>query len=197
MRHAQAGRTNQFERREEQTMSPFTNFVSRKVLGAVVVFGVFAASLAGFLVAGNVLTTAAGGSHLTTTSAAQATDAASTQGSGSADPADRAKLRADLRAAFKLQGDARRAALAEIKAKALAGDYGAAIERRAERRDIRHDLLVSLLPENFQQDLQALKAAPADQRKQLRAEMVAKALAGEYGPEVQQAAERLKALHQA
>ena len=85
---------------------------------------------------------------------------------------------------------------AAIRAKALAGDYGKAIQRRAERRDIRHDLLVSLLPENLQQDLQALRLAPADQRPQLRAAIIDKALAGEYGADVQKAAERLKALHQ-
>jgi hypothetical protein len=180
-------------------MSPFTSFVSRKVLGTVAVFAVFAASLAGFLVIDGGFATASAGTTVSQTADAQAFGSALAGASStgaSADPAGRAKLRADLRAAFKLQGDARRAALAEIRAKALAGDYGAAVQRRAERRDIRHDLLVSLLPENLQQDLQALKAAPADQRKQMRADIIAKALAGEYGPEVQQAAQRLQALHQ-
>ena len=185
-------------------MSPFTSFVSRKVLGAVAVFAVFAASLAGFLLAHSVASGASAGAGTTASQTAEVFDAAladpSSAGSGavaSADPAGRAKLRADLRAAFKLQGDARRAALAEIRAKALAGDYGPAIQRRAERRDIRHDLLFSLLPDNLQQDLQALKAAPADQRKQMRADIMTKALAGDYGPDVQQAAERLQALHHA
>jgi hypothetical protein len=174
-------------------MSPFTRFVSRKLLGTTAVFAVFAASLAGFLLApGSASALGPSGQVVAAaSSAASASDARTAH-----DPAGRARLRADLRAAFRLEGDARRSALADIRAKALAGDYGKAIQRRAERRDIRHDLLVSLLPENLQQDLQALRLAPADQRPQLRAAIIDNALAGEYGPDVQKAAERLKALHQ-
>jgi hypothetical protein len=176
-------------------MSPFTRFVSRRLLGTTAVFAVLAASLAGFLLAPGTASALgpAGQAQVVTaaSTAASATDARTAR-----DPAGRARLRADLRAAFRLEGDARRSALAAIRAKALAGDYGKAIQRRAERRDIRHDLLVSLLPENLQQDLQALRLAPADQRPQLRAAIIDKALAGEYGADVQKAAERLKALHQ-
>lgn len=177
-------------------MSPFTRFVSRRMLRAGAVFAVFAATLAGLLAA---LGTTNPSAHAAPASTTAVISPSSAQGASatSGDPAGRAKLRADLRAAFRLQGDARRAALAEIRAKALAGDYGKGVQRRAERRDIRHDLLVGLLPENLQQDLQALKDAPADQRKQLRSQIVAKALAGDYGPQVQQAAERLQALHHA
>jgi hypothetical protein len=85
-------------------------------------------------------------------------------------------------------------ALKDIRAKALAGDYGARVERRAERRDVRHDLFFSLLPDNLQADITAMKAAPSDERKQLRADILDKALAGEYGSEVQKAAEKLQAL---
>jgi hypothetical protein len=182
-------------------MSPFTSFVSRKVLGAVAVFAVFAVSFGGYLLAQGSTATASGSTDLTSSQAAQVLDTALTDpgtvaAAGAPDPTGRAQLRADLLAALRLKGDARRSALADVRAKALAGGYGQAVQRRAERRDIRHDLLVSLLPDNLQQDLTALKNAPADQRAQLRSDIVAKALAGEYGPEVQKAAERLKGLRQ-
>lgn len=107
---------------------------------------------------------------------------------------DRAALRKDLQAARALKGQARADAIKAVRAKALAGGYGTKVEHRAQRRDIRADLFRSLLPEQLQTDLAALKAAPADQRKAMRQEIRTKALAGDYGAEVKAAAEKLKAL---
>ncbi len=184
-------------------MSPLTSFVSRKVMGAVAVFAVIAAALVGVAV-----TTSAGSSDTTTavlTPDAQAFDEAladpavaldgATTPSGQAEPNDpRSALRADLLAAFKLDGEARRAALADIRTKARDGGYGDRVERRADRRQIHHELFFSLLPDNLQADLTELKDAPADQREQLRADIRDKALAGDYGDEVKKAAEQLQAL---
>jgi hypothetical protein len=185
-------------------MSPFLSFVSRKVIGVVAVFAVVAASLVGISLARGA-GARSGGSDLTAdvvdpqAFAAALADPASVD-TGSAGGADRRgdwqRLRADLKAARALEGDARRQALADIRSKARDGAYGAGIERRADRRQIHHELVFSLLPDNLQTDLQALKNAPADQRKDLRAELMDKALAGDYGPEVQKAAEQLKELRQ-
>ncbi len=186
-------------------MSPFTRFVSRKVIGAVAVFAVAAAAFAGtyaFVVDRHPET-----ASVDLTSQAQALDAAladpavALDATASADPSGprsklRADLRADLRAAMKLQGDARRQALADIRAKAQDGGYGDRIQRRAERRQIHRELFFNLLPDNLQTDLQALKDAPADQRPAMRADILDKAVAGDYGPEVQDAAKKLQALRQ-
>jgi hypothetical protein len=184
-------------------MSPFTSFVSRKVIGAVAVFAVVAAGLAGFMVAGAGTSpgTVPDTATVDLTSQAQDLDAALAdpasvvvQASDPTDPGGWSQLRADLKAARALEGDARRSALADIRAKAQNGGYGAGIERRADRRQIHRELFFNLLPDNLQADLTALKNAPADQRQQLRADIMDKALAGDYGSDVQKAAEKLKAL---
>jgi hypothetical protein len=181
-------------------MSSFTSYVSRKVLGVVAVFAVFAIAFAVVLVA-------QGGTDavdLTATQVddAQALDVALTDPAAindvAAAPADPnggwSQLRADLKAARALEGDARRTALADIRAKAQDGSYGIGIERRADRRQIHRELFFSLLPDNLQADLKELKDAPADQREQLRADILDKALAGDYGPDVQKAAQSLEEL---
>jgi hypothetical protein len=177
-------------------MSSLTRFVSRKVLAAVVAFAVFAIALVGVSIVRQGTSTL----DLSSTQGADALGAALADPTDqtSADQADAggaSQLQADLRAARALKGSERAAALKDIRAKALAGDYGSRVERRAERRDIRHDLFFSLLPDNLQADINAMKAAPADQRKQMRADILDKAVAGDYGSEVQKAAERLQALH--
>lgn len=184
-------------------MSPFTTYVSRRMLAAVAAFALIALGLAYVSAHDGPPPGASGSADVS----AQLIDPAALQAalddptaSGAAvtdDPGGgRSKLRADLRAAFRLDGDARRDALAAVRQKALDGGYGGAVQHRAERRDVRHDLFVSLLPDNLQADLDHLKAAPADQREQLRAEIIDNAVAGDYGPDVQKAAERLRALHQ-
>jgi hypothetical protein len=181
-------------------MSPFTTFVSRKLAAAVAAFGLVAAGLVGYAAARD-----GGGSSGSPEVSAQLVDPAALQAaledpatidtSAAEDPTGRSRLRSDLRAAFKLDGDARREALAAIRQKAQDGAYGEAVQRRAERRQIRHDLFFSLLPDNLQADLTRLKDAPADQREQLRGDIMDKALAGGYGPDVQKAAQKLRDLH--
>jgi len=181
-------------------MSPFARFVSRKMIAAVAAFAVVAAGLVGLAAAQG-----AGSSDTTTvdlTAEAQALDAALAdpavvldEGTGPTDPTGgRSKLRADLKAARALDGDARREALADIRQKAQDGAYGGGIERRADRRQIHRELFFSLLPDDLQADLTELRNAPADQRAQLRADIMDKALAGEYGADVQKAAEKLQDL---
>ncbi|MGY2877051.1 hypothetical protein ACVW00_004241 [Marmoricola sp. URHA0025 HA25] len=182
-------------------MSPFATFVSRRMAAALAAFAVIAALLVGYVAVRD-----AGGSpdgsdlnaQLVDPTALQAAldDPAAAGTVAADDPAGgRAQLRADLRAAFKLEGDARRAALASIRQKARDGGYGNAVERRADRRQIRHELFLSLLPDNLQADLTRLQDAPADQRAQLRSDIMDKAVAGDYGPDVQKAAEQLRGLH--
>ena len=180
-------------------MSPFTTFVSRKVAATIAVFAAGAVVLVGVAVA------QAGAGPDTAAPSSQAVDPAALEAAladpGSADSVatdatgGRSQLRADLKAAFALTGDARRDALAKIRQEAQDGAYGDRIEHRADRRQIRHDLFFSLLPDDLQTDLTNLKDAPADQREQLRADIMAKAVAGGYGPDVQKAAEQLQALH--
>jgi len=186
-------------------MNPFVHFVSRKVTATVAVFAVgSAAALTGYAVVRGVQGSPADGSQITTQvvdpaalQAALDDPASSTTGTtGTADPSGRSRLRADLRAAFRLDGDARRDALAAVRQKALAGGYGAAVQRRAERRQVHHDLFLSLLPDNLQADLARLREAPADQRDRLRAQIMDNAVAGVYGPDVQKAAQKLRDLHQ-
>jgi len=195
-------------------MSGLARYVSRKVATTIAVFAVFALFAAGvavFAVAGGRSDAGSVGlsASLSDPTALEAAldDPGSAVGGSAADASTgtdaRAggydgsgwqQLRADLRAARALQGDARRSALAAIRTKAQDGAYGEAIQRRADRHQIGHQLLFSLLPDNLQSDLTALKNAPADQRQQLRKQIVDKALAGDYGPEVQKAAQQLQAL---
>jgi hypothetical protein len=195
-------------------MSPFMSFVSRKVIGGIAAFAVVAAALVGIAAARDT-GDPSGGSDLTADVVDPQAFGAALADPASVDPAsvdpasvdsasvdsgtaDRGgnwkQLRADLKAARALEGDARRDALAEIRTKAQDGAYGAGIERRADRRQIHHELVFNLLPDNLQADLTALKDAPADQRKDLRAEIMDKALAGDYGPDVQKAAKQLQEL---
>jgi len=187
-------------------MRAFTTYVSRKMIAALAVFAAIAAALITVAVARDAgASQHSNGSDLTAELVdPQAFEAAlddpasavDTAGATTTDDATggRSQLRADLRAAFRLEGDARRSALADIRAKAQAGGYGDRIERRADRRQIHHQLVFSLLPDNLQADLTELKDAPADQREQLRADIMDKALAGDYGDEVKQAAEQLQEL---
>lgn len=174
-------------------MSPFTTFVSRKVTATIAVFAAGAVVLVGVAVA------QAGAGPDTAAPTSQEVDPAALEaaldsGAGDAN-AGRSQLRADLKAAFALTGDARHDALAKIRQDAQDGVYGDRIEHRADRRQVRHDLFFSLLPADLQSDLTKLKAAPADQREQLRGDIMTKALAGGYGPDVQKAAEQLQSLH--
>lgn len=63
--------------------------------------------------------------------------------------------------------------------------------RRLDRRE-RREVIFALLPDALQADLKQLWAAPKDQRPALRAEIWKKALAGDYGTKVQDAAKKLQ-----
>jgi len=105
---------------------------------------------------------------------------------------DRATLRADLKAARKLDGKARVDALEKIRADAKAGKYGPKVKKLADRRGDHKAAFFALLPDELQADLKALKAAPPADRKKMREAIHAKALAGGYGDKVKRAAELLK-----
>ncbi len=72
------------------------------------------------------------------------------------------ELRADVKAAKALKpGDERRAALQKIRAKALDGGYGAAVEVRARwLKDHRGEKLRPL-PDSLKADLKTLHSTPA------------------------------------
>jgi hypothetical protein len=174
-------------------MTTFTTFVSRRLAAAITVFVVVAALAVGYVALSGGSAPASPNANAGTVDAVAVQAALDDPGNDAAD-SGRSQLRSDLKAAFKLEGDARRDALAKIRQQAQDGAYGDRIERRADRRQIHHDLFLSLLPDNLQSDLARLKDAPADQREQLRAEIMDKAVAGDYGPDVQKAAEQLKGL---
>jgi hypothetical protein len=110
-----------------------------------------------------------------------------------ASAADRAKLKADLKAARALSGQAKADALKKIRTDARAGVYGDRLEKRFDRKADRRAAFIALLPDSLQADLKKLKAMPpGDDRKALRKQIRADALAGKYGDKVQKAAELLK-----
>jgi hypothetical protein len=167
-------------------MRSFSSLLAGKRRMVVAVTGAVVAAAVGYSLA------LAGGTTATA-SPTPTSDSALTAALTKAD-GPRAALASDLKAARALSGAARLAALKQVRAKALAGGYGAAVERRAEKRGIKRDLVVSLLPDNLQSDLTALRAAPADQHKAMRQQIMTKALAGDYGADVKAAAERLHTL---
>jgi hypothetical protein len=183
-------------------MRAFTHYVSRRMIAALAIFAAIAMALVTIAAARDA------GDSQSSDGADIAAELVDPQAFEAAldDPASaveaaaddstggHSQLRADLKAAFQLEGDARRAALADIRAKAQDGGYGDRIERRADRREIHHQLFLSLLPDNLQADLTELKDAPADQREQVRSDIVDKALAGDYGDDVKKAAEQLQQL---
>lgn len=107
----------------------------------------------------------------------------------------RAQLRADLRAARQLSGAERKAALDAIWKDAKAGEYGAAVQRRVERRADRRQFVFALLPADLQSDLKALRALPADQRAAQRKQIIDDAAAGKYGDQVAAAVKKWRELH--
>jgi hypothetical protein len=103
-------------------------------------------------------------------------------------------LRADLKAAKALKpGTERRAALKKIRAKALDGGYGAAVEVRAEwRKDHRGEKLRPL-PASLKADLKTLHSTPKS-GKVAEAEKIADtAVAGGYGATIESFAKAVKA----
>ncbi|MGZ8745195.1 MAG: hypothetical protein ACXWXO_19945 [Nocardioides sp.] len=96
-------------------------------------------------------------------------------------------LKADLQAARALPpGDERLAALKEIAKAARDGDYGAGVEKLAERRFDHRKELWSRLPAELRADLGVLRDTPADERKAALEEIRKSALAGDYETLVEQ-----------
>jgi hypothetical protein len=120
----------------------------------------------------------------------------SSLGSDSAKPApataaDRAKFRADLKAARALTGQARIDAIKKVRTDAKAGKYGPRIEKRVEHARAR---IWGHAPAALKADLKAARAAdPADRPAKLHAIFV-KAEAGDYGDQVKKHADKLKAI---
>jgi hypothetical protein len=105
--------------------------------------------------------------------------------------ADRAKFKADLKAARALTGQARIDAIKKVRSDAKAGKYGPRIEKRAEHP---RGGLWGHAPAKLKADLKAAHAAdPADRPAKLHAIFV-KAEAGDYGDRVKKHADKLKAI---
>lgn len=98
-------------------------------------------------------------------------------------PAD---LRGDLKSLRHLEpGEERHDAARDIRDRALDGEYGDAVQDRAERVRDRRLAAIATMPEELKSDLIELRdAAPAD-RRELAQEIADGALAGEYGEKVQ------------
>lgn len=102
------------------------------------------------------------------------------------------ELQQDLRDLRSIPDGERADAARVIRDDALAGEYGAEVQDRAERlRDLRL-LRWSAAPEELRADLKEVRAADATERAALRQAVVDRALAGEYGEGAQRRAERLQ-----
>ena len=97
------------------------------------------------------------------------------------------ELRADLVEIAHADEAERPALRAEIRAKALAGDYG----DRAKRIADRIAALVAALPDDLRSDLVATQELAGTERRDAIEAIVEGMLAGDYGDEVQQRAERV------
>lgn len=150
-----------------------------------------AGATAAVLVAGGTTAAFAAGSTPTSTTASTATCAPGLR------PLLRAasrSLSADLR---HLAGDTtagKAADRAEIRKKALAGDYGVRIERVARIVAGETGALPSRIPASLKADLRTLRADPkgSDARRAEAATIWSKALAGGYGPTIESLAKDAK-----
>ncbi|MGW6788358.1 hypothetical protein [Streptomyces chartreusis] len=95
-------------------------------------------------------------------------------------------LRADLRKLRALEPAPRQEAAAKIWQDALDGHYGTRVELRAEQAQRRFQAL----PEQLQDDIKELRGLTGEERTERPTEIRDKALAGEYGRQVQRWAER-------
>lgn len=89
------------------------------------------------------------------------------------------ELRDDLKAVRDLPDAEKPAAIREIRAGALDGEYGEQVAAAAERIKERRARLFTRLPEELQADLEALKALPDAEKVAYATEIRADALAGE------------------
>lgn len=95
-------------------------------------------------------------------------------------------LRADLRQLRTLDLEQRREAADRIWQEALAGEYGARVQLRAEEAQQRFQTL----PEELRDDLKEARGLEGDELRDARQEIRDKALDGEYGDQVERWAER-------
>lgn len=106
-----------------------------------------------------------------------------------------AQLKQELRAAHKQpKGPQRRAALKVIRKAALAGHYGATVQKVAEHRTQQRAHWRHNAPAQLKQDLRAARKLPAGEaRMAARQKIRQSALDGTYGATVQQRLEHRKA----
>lgn len=102
------------------------------------------------------------------------------------------ELRQDLKAVQDRSDAEKPAAIREIRADALAGEYGAKVAAAAERIKERRARLFTRLPEALRADLKALKSLPDADKVAYAEEIRADALAGEYGERVQAFSEKMQ-----
>jgi hypothetical protein len=128
--------------------------------------------------------------HATETAASSCTFAEHIEHAFGALPDD---LQADLLAISDLPAAERKAAAADIRAAALAGEYGEKVQQRAEKGQQRRGLLWMRLPDDLRADLAELADTDTrDERLALAEQIADEALDGGYGPRVQRVAERMQ-----
>lgn len=101
-------------------------------------------------------------------------------------------LQADLKAVRALPVGDKPEALREIRRDALDGDYGARVQRFAERRDERVRAIRRALPHDLKADLREARALTGDARLEAYRDIRDGALAGGYGERVQEVAVKVK-----
>jgi hypothetical protein len=156
-----------------------------------------------FLTAGaTAVVLVAGGTTAAFAAGSAPTVASTTASSTTCAPGLRPLLRAashslgtDLQHLAKDSAAGKAADRAEIKKKALAGDYGVRIERVARIVAGETGALPSTLPAALKADLKTLRADPrgSDARKAEAATIWSKALAGDYGSTIQSLAKDAQA----
>lgn len=103
------------------------------------------------------------------------------------------ELQADLKHLRELEPSERRDAAIEIRQKALAGNYGTEVQKRAENMKDRRVLALETMPLELKHALLDLRNADAAERRDLAREIADDALAGVYGPRAQHTVETIRA----
>jgi hypothetical protein len=102
------------------------------------------------------------------------------------------ELQADLKELRDLPPEERLTAAKEIRADALAGEYGEAVQRWSERRDERRDWVRARMPRELKRDLAQAWKLPVDERRDAFLEIRDDALEGDYGRKVERVAKQLQ-----
>jgi len=161
----------------------FHKILGRKLLAAGVTLAV-AAGLAGV-----ALLTGIGPGANVAASASSTTTVSSDNASADSDVA---RFRADLKSARALEGQDRMDALRKIHQDAKAGKYGDKVEKRVMHKDKHFAAIWAHAPKELKADLRDARNADPSERAAKRHEIYVKALAGDYGDQVQKRAERLQ-----